>query len=55
MSVAAPHSTNHTRRRRHADAFGNALEDWETGLWMGESGWGHNTKEQSAATGLVYM
>ncbi|MCC5874753.1 MAG: hypothetical protein JJU11_00910, partial [Candidatus Sumerlaeia bacterium] len=37
---------------RHADAFGNTLEDWETGLWTGGSGWGHNTKEQSAATGL---
>ncbi|MBI5154923.1 hypothetical protein HZA57_06775, partial [Candidatus Poribacteria bacterium] len=43
-------------QRHDADAFGNHQESAATGLWdNGQSGWQHNTKEEDADTGLVYM
>ncbi len=40
----------------HADAWGNRLEDWDTGVWGGlRVGWAHNTKEIDGLTDLTYM
>jgi RHS repeat-associated protein len=40
----------------HADAWGNRLEAWDTGIWGGQrSGWAHNTKEIDGLTDLTYM
>ena len=39
----------------YADAFGNPLANWESGLWAEPSGWRHNTKAFDADIDTVYM
>ncbi len=43
--MTVSNATGRSATPRFADAFGNTLTAWDSGLWAEDSGWGHNTNE----------
>ncbi|MGF1573715.1 MAG: RHS repeat-associated core domain-containing protein, partial [Sumerlaeia bacterium] len=53
--MTVSNATGRSATPRFADAFGNRLAAWDSGLWAEDSGRGHNTIEADGDLDLMYM